>query len=399
MTKHMYYEDSYLTEFSATVLETLTVGGKPAVVLDQTAFYPTSGGQPCDTGSLGGVRVAGVEEDAAGRIIHILDAPPAPGQVQGIVDWERRFDHMQQHTGQHILSQAFLGTAHAATLSFHLGQETSTIDLDLAQTDASILNATEDISARVIFENRSVHILNVTREELTSLGVRKESQRDGEIRVVDIEGFDRSPCGGTHVRRCGEIGSILILGSERYKGGTRVEFVCGGRALKAFRKDHETLKELGRLMSAHPHEIPKLADKILQERAGLLREKKHLEEQLLDLEAQDLLHQARKTEGAILVCRSYQDRKLEAVKVLAQKVAAAPGTAAVLFALQDAAQVVVARHPDLPGDCGAIVKQLTGRLGGRGGGKPELAQAGGIPLAAAEAWSQAIVDYFLSCRK
>jgi alanyl-tRNA synthetase len=396
MTLHLYYEDSHLTEFSAHVLEATTVEGKPAAVLDRTAFYPTSGGQPCDTGSLSGVRVLGVEEDAAGRILHILEAPLPPGPVQGTVDWERRFDHMQQHTGQHVLSQAFLCTARAATLSFHLGQETSTIDIDLAQADAAILSQTEDLAARIIFEDRPVHVLGVTKEEQSSLGVRKESQREGEIRVIDIEGFDRSPCGGTHVRRCGEIGSIFILGSDRYKGGIRVEFVCGGRALKAFRKDHESLKELARLMSAHPHEIPKLVEKLLQERAGLLRDKKHLEEQLLDLEARELLHRASRCEGLILVCGSYQDRKIESLKILAQKVAAAPGAAAILVAIQDTAQVVVARHPDLRGDCGAIVRQLTGRLGGRGGGKPELAQAGGIPLAAADAWSQAVADYFLS---
>jgi alanyl-tRNA synthetase len=398
MTKRLYYENSYSTEFDAAVLEQLTVNGKPAVALDQTAFYPTSGGQPCDTGYLGGVRVESVEEDASGRILHILDSPPASEQVHGTIDWRRRFDHMQQHTGQHILSQAFLSGARAATLSFHLGQETSTIDIDLAQPEPAVLTAAEDLAARVVFEDRPVHLLNVSKEELGALGVRKESQREGTIRVIDIDKFDRSPCGGTHVRRCGEIGLILILGSERYKGGSRVEFVCGERALRAFRKDHEALKEMGRLVSAHPHEVPRLTEKILLERSALLREKKQLEDQILEMEAQELIHGADKTGGSATICQSYSDRKIESLKVLAQKVASSPGALAILFAVQESVQVVVACNADVPGDCGAVVKQLAVKLGGKGGGKRELAQAGGISTSALEEWSHGLVEYFRTCR-
>jgi alanyl-tRNA synthetase len=398
MTTRLYYQDSYITEFDARVLEQRTTGGKPAVVLDQTAFYPASGGQPCDTGRLGSARVESVEEDETGIIIHALDSLLESTEVHGIVDRGRRFDHMQQHTGQHVLSQAFIGAAQAATLSFHLGQETSTIDVDLAQAEPAVLAEAEDIATRIVFEDRPVHILNVTRGELGALGVRKESQREGLIRVIDIDGFDRSPCGGTHVRRSGEIGLILILGSERYKGGTRVEFVCGGRALRAFRKDHDTLREMGRLLSAHPHELPRLTEKILAERAELLRERKHLEDQILELEAQELVQGADKTSGVAAVCRRYSDRKIESLKVLAQKAASFPGTLAILFAVQESAQVVVARSTDVPGDCGAAIRQLTGKSGGRGGGKPELAQAGGIALPAVEDWSNGIVEYFRKCR-
>ncbi|MBZ5498099.1 MAG: alanyl-tRNA editing protein [Acidobacteriia bacterium] len=398
MTKHLYYDDSYMTEFAAVVLEQINVGQKPAVVLDRTAFYPASGGQPCDTGLLGGVRVEVVEEDASGRIVHVLASPLAPGEVSGTIDWGRRFDHMQQHTGQHILSQAFLRVAQASTLSFHLGQETSTIDIDLDQADPIVVGSAEELAARIIFEDRPVRILNVNRGELSALGVRKESHREGEIRVIDIEGFDRSPCGGTHVRRCGEIGMIFILGSERYKGGTRVEFVCGGRALTAFRKDHEVLKELGKLFSAHPHELARLTEKFLLERSALVREKKHLEDQILEMEAQDLLNRADKTGGIILIRRSYGDRKIESLKGLAQKATASPATVAILSATQETAQLVVARSADVPGDCGAAIKQVAGKLGGKGGGKPELAQAGGIAVSALEEWSQSLIDYFRTCR-
>jgi alanyl-tRNA synthetase len=394
MTRRLYHEDSYLTEFSAVVLERLSALGKPALVLDQTAFYPASGGQPHDTGLLGGARVEDVEEDDSGRIIHLLDSSPAADAVSGKVDWGRRFDHMQQHTGQHILSQAFLQLAKAATLSFHLGQETSTIDISLAEPDISVLTAAEDLATRVVFEDRPVHILNVRKEELSALGVRKESQREGEIRVVDIDGFDRSPCGGTHVRRCGEVGLIFILSSERYKGGTRVEFVCGGRVLRAFRKDHEILKELGKLYSAHPHELPALTKKLLLDRSTLLREKKHLEDRIFEMEAQELLNSADKRSTVAVIRRTYKDRKIEGLKALAQKVTAAPGTLAVLATVQESAQLVVARSADVAGDCGEIVRKLAGKLGGKGGGKPELAQAGGIAGSALEEWSQALVDHF-----
>jgi len=397
MTRRLYYENSYLLEFEATIVEHLEVKEKPSVVLDRTAFYPTSGGQPCDTGTLDGARVEIVEEDESGRIVHVLDSRPTRDGVMGAVDWERRFDHMQQHTGQHILSQAFLGVARAATLSFHLGQETSTIDIELAQPDPALLRAAENAAAQIIFDDRPVHILNVKREELAALGVRKESQREGEIRVIDIEGFDRSPCGGTHVGRCGEIGVVFILGSERYKGGTRVEFVCGGRALKAFRKDHEVLRELARLHSAHPHELAALMEKLLQERSGLLREKKSLENQILELEAQELLKSADMRDGILAVRRDFGDRKIEGLKILAQKITASPGTLVILGTVQEAAQLVVARSQDVPGDCGAAIRQVAGKLGGRGGGKPELAQAGGIALPALEEWSRALMEYFRTC--
>ena len=397
MTKHLYYQDSYLTEFTANVLEQSQSGGKPAVFLDQTAFYPDSGGQPCDTGMLDGARVVAVEEDAEGRILHVLESATASRAVCGRIDWARRFDHMQQHTGQHILSQAFLRIAGGNTLSFHLGQQSATIDLDLPQPDPAILQEAEELASRIVFEDRAVHVLNVRRDELGALGVRKETQRDGDVRVIDIEGFDRSPCGGTHVRRTGEIGLIFILGSERYKGGVRVEFVCGGRVLLAFRKDHTVLRELGKLLSSHPHQLPEVMDKLLQERVVLQREKTHMEDRVLEMEAQELLRQAEPRGGMVAVCKCFRDRKIESLKALAQKVAAEPRSLAVFWAVSESAQLVVARGPGLAADCGKGVKQVTAKLGGKGGGRPELAQAGGIALPAIDAWSQALMEYFQSC--
>ena len=399
MTIHLYYADSYLTEFAGIVLEQRKLGGKTMVTLDQTAFYPTSGGQPHDTGMLGSAHVVEVEEDPSGAILHVVDSPIQLGPVLGRIDWECRFDHMQQHTGQHILSQAFIKVAQAPTVSFHLGNETSTIDVELSQPTSSLMEQVEDLATRIVFEDRAVTVLTVDRQGLSALGIRKESSREGEIRVIDVEGFDRSPCGGTHVRRTGEIGMIAILGYERYKGGTRVEFAGGWRALRTLRNDHELLRELGKLYSSHPSDLQRLTEKLFQERAALSRQSAKLQDQILDLEAQDLVNRADKSRRALIVRASYPGRSLESVKVLAQKVAAHPRAIAILAAVQETAQLVVARNLEASGDCGAAIKQAAARLGGKGGGKPEIAQAGNIAAAALEAWFQELEAYFTNANQ
>ncbi len=393
MTKRLYYADSYLKEFPATVLDCRRINGIPAAVLDQTAFYPESGGQPSDTGILQDVRVMNVLEDGTGTILHILDHDIAPGPAIGRIDWTRRFDHMQQHTGQHILSQAFLHVAQAPTVSFHMGAEISTIDIDLAQPSASLMEDAQNLATNIVFENHSVHILTTDRDNLGSLGVRKESQRAGEIRVIDVEGFDRSPCGGTHVRYTGEIGLVFITGYERYKGGTRVEFAAGGRALKVLNSDHSLLKNLARLHSAIPDDLPALTEKLFQERASQARENELLREKLLEIEAERLIQSAGKNECGIMVCRSFTDRKLDAVKILAQKLTAGPGVIAIL-GIPDACQIVVARSRDLAENCGEAIKKTAAELGGKGGGRPELAQAGGFSADSFEPWMKALQKYF-----
>jgi alanyl-tRNA synthetase len=392
MTTRLYYTESYLREFTGTVLECRRIDEKPAVVLDQTAFYPESGGQPCDTGILREARVLNVMEDGAGSILHVLDREISLGPASGQIDWPRRFDHMQQHTGQHILSQAFLHGARAQTLSFHMGGEVSTIDIDLAQPSSTQMDAAQLWATAVVFENRPVHIRMTDQDGLSSLGVRKGSQREGEIRVIDIDGIDRSPCGGTHVRHTGEIGLIFVLGFERYKGGARVEFVAGGRALKALQKDHELLKSLARLHSVMPEALPELQEKLAQERMALARENDLLRDKLLDLEAGELLHTAAKTDHGLLISSRFANRKLDEIKVLAQKLTARPGVVAI-FGIADACQVVAARSKDLPGNCGEAIKKAAAEYGGRGGGRPEMAQAGGFASEALDAWMLALGKY------
>ncbi len=394
MTIRLYYEDSYLREFSAVVLAASDRDGQPVVVLDRTAFYAASGGQPHDTGTLGTARVLEVEETGSGEILHVLDSPLFPGPVSGHVDWARRFDHMQQHTGQHILSQAFIQAAQAPTVSFHLGQEASTVDLDLPKPTQAVMQAAELLATGVVFEDRPVQVLKVDRARLSDLGVRKETQREGEIRIIDVEGFDRSPCGGTHVRRTGEIGMIVVLGWERYKGGTRVEFLCGGRVWKYFHVGHDILRELGRVFSSHASELPKLADRLQQDRSALARENTRLQERILEMEAQELLDRADMISGVKIIRHIYTDRDLDTVKVLAHKITDLAKAVAVLGLAQEPAQVAVAKSREIPGDCGQAIKEVAANSGGRGGGRPEMAQAGGIALANLEPWMQAVEAYF-----
>src|SRR5688572_20995059 len=394
MTIRLYYSDSYLKEFSGAVVEQCQVDDQPSVILDRTAFYPTSGGQPFDTGTLGSARVLHVEEDSSGRLLHVLDSTLPLGPTRGIISWDRRLDHMQQHSGQHILSQAFIRVAKAPTISFHMGVETSTIDLELANPSTSVMVEAEELASRIVFEDRPVEVLNVNPEGLAALGVRKESQRNGDIRVIDVDGFDRSPCGGTHVRHTGEIGMIAILDYERYKGGTRVEFVCGRRALTTLRQDHETLKNLGRLYCAQLSDLPRLTEKSLQDRSALVRENARLREQALEHEARELALQAERTTGFLLVKKGCPEHSLDDLKMLAQKITAQPGHLVILFSLQESAQAVVARSADLAGDCGIAVTTSTKKHGGKGGGRKELAQAGAIPAPALDMWLQEVESHF-----
>jgi alanyl-tRNA synthetase len=247
----------------------------------------------------------------------------------------------------------------------------------------------------VVFQNRAVRILATDRDSLSSLGVRKESQREGEIRVIDVDGFDRSPCGGTHIRSTGEIGAIFVSNFERYKGGTRVEFAAGGRVLKLLQRDHALLKHLARIYSAAPDTLVEIAEKYLQERTALTREKDLLEDRLLEMEASELLQSALKTERGCVVYRTVSGRKLENIKVLAQKLTGNPGVVAIL-GIADACQIVLARSKDLPGNCGDAIKKVAAELGGKGGGRPELAQAGGFPAEGLDAWMKALAQYFKS---
>ncbi len=383
MTVRLYYTDPYLREFDATVVETTTHDGKPAVVLDRTAFYPTSGGQPFDVGTLSDARVIDVVDDDEGRVLHVVDRLPGAAAVHGAIDWTRRFDHMQQHTGQHVLSAAFDRLLGARTESFHLGADYSTIDLARELSPADVARAETDAN-RVIWDDRLVAIRFAAADEAASLGLRKESKREGTLRLIDVEGFDLSACGGTHVARTGAIGVIAVSATERFRGGVRVTFLCGGRALDGFRALRDAVAGSVRALSVLPAELPAAIERLQGEGRDQRRQVKDLQVRLAAHEADALAGTAVEAGAVRLVAAALPGWDAAALKTIAARIAERAGHAVVLIGDPPVSPIVVARAADVALDAGAVLRQLVQRHGGKGGGRPELAQGGGLTSPAAD---------------
>ena len=378
MTKKLYHEDAYLTHFTATVATQLEMRGQPAVTLTQTAFYPTAGGQPHDIGTLNASAVVDVVEDAQGEIVHVLDRPLTSAAVTGQIDWARRFDHMQQHTGQHLLSQAFSKVCQGETVSFHLGAEVATIDIQRPDLDAATLQAVEHRANQIIVENRAIVAHCVSQAELSRFPVRKPPTVTENIRIIEITDFDYSPCGGTHVTRAGEIGLIKILKTEHYKGGTRIHFVCGGRAFQDYAVKNELVKRLGETFSCGLSDIPGNIAKLQDQLKEAQRAQKQLSVRLLTYEAAALLEMREPVGEIALLCqeltgRSPADLKFLATSVLAQL----PNTVTLLGSVwADQAALVFACSPGLPYHMGQLMQAACAVLHGRGGGQAHQAQGG-----------------------
>jgi alanyl-tRNA synthetase len=385
MTDRLYYRDPYLRTFDATVEKVEPRGDRWSVALDRTAFYPSTGGQPFDTGTLGGVRVVDVVDEDDGTISHLVDATSdhnlTPGAVvHGEIDWARRFDHMQQHTGQHVLSAAILSVCRARTVSFHLGAAVSTIDLERELSPAE-LAAAETEANRVVWEDRPVTIRFVSSEEAAALPLRKEPARGGTLRLIEVEGFDLSACGGTHVARSGAIGIIAVASWERFKGGQRIEFLCGGRALGRWRSFRDTIASGVRLLSVLPEEIPATVERMQGDAREQKRAAAAVQTELAKFRARELADAAESIDGTAAVLRAV-DADANGLKALATAVAAASHSVVVLVSTTRPALVVAARSSDAAVSAQQIIARLTGKFGGRGGGKPELAQAGGLDASA-----------------
>jgi alanyl-tRNA synthetase len=389
MTTRLYYTDPYLQTFDATVARVDRTPERLSVILDRTAFYPTSGGQPFDLGTLADRRVVDVVDEEDGTISHHLEAradaaPPAVGAtVHGEIDWPRRFDHMQQHTGQHVLSAAIVRVCRARTVSFHLGAAASTIDLDRELSKAEIAAADAEAN-RIVWEDRPVAIRFATAEEAAALPLRKEPVRGGTLRLIDVEGFDLSACGGTHVARSGAIGIIAVASWERFKGGQRLEFLCGGRALGRWRSFRDTIVSSVRLLSVLPEEIPATVERMQGDAREQKRAAAALQTELARFRARELAEAAESIDGTAAVLRAV-DADANGLKGLATAVAAAShSVVVVLVSTTRPALVVAARSSTAAVSAQQIIATLTGKFGGRGGGKPELAQAGGVNAAPEE---------------
>jgi len=380
VTERIYYTEPYAAEFDATVVTTEPVAGvatRHAVILDRTAFYPTSGGQPFDTGTLGSARVVDVVDEEDGRIVHVVEGEVPSGRVRGRIDWPRRFEHMQQHTGQHVLSAAFDRLLQVRTVSFHLGTTSATIDLAREVTAGEIARAELEAN-RIVWEDRLVTIRFADAEEAAKLSLRKESKREGVLRLIDVDGFDVSACGGTHVARTGAIGIIAVAGSEKFKGGTRLEFLCGGRALAGFHALGDSVAASVRLLSVLPAELPAAIERQQNDARDLRRQVKDLQIRLAGHEAAALAEAAESAGSTRLVVAALEGWDANGLKTIAAAIAARPGYAALLIGGPAPSAIVVARAPDVAIDCAAILKQLTTTFGGKGGGRPELAQGGGL---------------------
>jgi alanyl-tRNA synthetase len=378
MTERLYYTDAYRTEFDAAVSACTPADGRFEVTLSHTAFYPTSGGQPFDVGVIGGRTVLDVVDGEAAGVVHVVDGPLDPGaQVHGVVDWARRFDHMQQHTGQHVLSAAFENECQARTESFHLGTATATIDLHRVVSAVEIAKA-ETAANRVVWEDREVRVRFVSAEEAATLPLRKESGRTGTLRLIDVADYDLSACGGTHVARTGGIGIIAVTGWEKFKGGTRVEFQCGGRALDRLREWRDALAATNRVLSVAPGELAGAIERLQGENKSLSRTIRGLQERVATQVAADLVAQATSAGCRIVVAHALDGWDAPGLKAVASAIAATPGACAAMFSNASPALVVVARAADVPVDAAAVLKALVTRFGGKGGGKPELAQGGGL---------------------
>ena len=377
MTERLYYTDPYVNEFDANVLRIERHDGRPAAVLDRTAFYPTSGGQPFDVGRLGDAAVVDVVDREDGVILHIVEREIASGPVHGVVDWARRFEHMQQHTGQHVLSAAFDRLLGARTESFHLGALSSTIDLNRTVMSTEI-ERVEDEANRVVWEDRPVAIRFVDAEEAARLPLRKEPARSGKLRIIEVQDFDVSACGGTHVARTGAIGAIVVRSTEKFRGGTRVEFLCGVRALRGVRELRSAVDESIKRLSVLPSELPAGIERLQADAKDAKKQIRDLQTRLASSEAEALAARAEQVGGATAVIAVLEGWDQQGLKTIASAIASRPGHVAALFSVPAPSAVVIARATDASADSGAILRKLTERFGGKGGGRPDLAQGGGL---------------------
>jgi alanyl-tRNA synthetase len=377
-TQRLYYTDSSTWRFSTQVLETTTYHDKPAVVLDQTYFYPTGGGQPHDTGTLGDARVIDVVTRADDKaVLHVLDGAAPTGKVNASIDGARRFDHMQQHTGQHILTQAFVQTCEANTVGFHLG-ESVTIDLDAPTLTAEQITRAESLANTIVTDNRAVTTRIIDPNDADGVRMRRvpEALATG-LRVVEVTDFDTTACGGTHVRSTGEIGMIKVLRTEKYKGGTRVEFACGGRALREFGRRVAVTAQLTADLSCALDDLPTIVGAYRAAASDSEKTIKALRERLIEYEARDLIATAAPHGEARLVLAVYDGRDAAELRLLAARIVREDGMLALLGLAGEKSHVICARSADLPRDMNELLKRALEPLGGRGGGGAVLAQGGG----------------------
>jgi alanyl-tRNA synthetase len=396
MTERLYYHDSLLFDFDGEIIEVRPPSGKESrhgVVLDRTAFYPTSGGQVHDTGWIeapGGAtssrwKVSEVADHEDGQVVHLIEAEKAPAKgthVRGLIDAARRRDHTRQHSGQHVLSAAFVRLYNMATVSFHMGEDYCSIDLDTPNLGAEHVVAAERLANDVVLENRAVDVRFVTQDQARDLGLRKIPPVEREkLRLIDVHDFDLTACGGTHVSCTAQIGAILLRKIEKVRQGWRVEFVCGERAVSTARRDYSVLTEAAALFSSHLWDVAEQVKKTQEDARTTRKSEQHLLEEIAGLQARQILAETPETNGRKLIVQTIADRDLAFIKLLAQRLTRLDTrVVALLASTAGSLGLVFGQSPGLPFDMGALMKDTMAKLGGRGGGSKDLAQ-GGVPRA------------------
>jgi alanyl-tRNA synthetase len=379
VTDRLYYRDAYLREFAARVVARQVLDGQSAVALDRTAFYPTGGGQPQDTGALHGVKVLDVIAAPDGLVWHLLHGDVPDGELAGAIDWPRRFDHMQQHSGQHILSQAFIQTCNAETVAFHLGSSSSTIDLDRTDLGPEAMSEAEAAANAVIDLALPVTATFFDEADLGQVPLRKPPKVSGQVRVVQVQGYDWSACGGTHVANTAQVGLLKVMGVERRGPETRISFLCGGRARGDYARLQALVAGLAARFTSAQDELPAAVDRLMAEQRALRRELADLEGEWVESTARLLWADARPL-GSCRLVASVLDCPLERAKRLAQVLHANTGAAVLLGVLGEKPQLIFTRADDVGLNVGDLMRVATAAGGGRGGGRPDWAQ-GGVPTA------------------
>ena len=392
-----YYHDAYTVRFNANILERVEQNGRTALILDQTFFYPTSGGQPHDLGKLNDTSVENVTiRESDGAILHWLqkDSEIWFDAVKGEIDWTRRFDHMQQHTGQHILSQAFIQVAKAETVSFHLSNNSVTIDLDVDSLEQSQIQRVEFLANQIIWQNRAIHVREVTVEQAKKLPIRKvPPSRTGKLRLIEIEKFDLTACGGTHVAATGAVGMIKLIKTERHRGKLRVEFCCGQRALLDYRHKNQIVNELSTLLTTSNSELLNNIQKLQSELKGGRRKLKAQQEMLMTFQVETLLKNGTKKKKVTVISQVFSDEEFDAkqLRTLANLITQNNDKVVVLFGLGgNKTNLLFTRSENAPGEMNVLLKTAMQILESVSGGGTAVTAQGGGPATAKERVEQAV---------
>jgi alanyl-tRNA synthetase len=369
-TKKLYFDDPYQVEFNSKVLNKISRHDKPAVILEQTCFYPESGGQPADKGSINGIEVTSVIEEN-GNIIHILRREVESNEIFGKVDWETRFDHMQQHAGQHVLSQSFYELTRGETVSFHMGTESSTVEIDVRKISEQEVTNVEELANSIVFQNKEIKSYFVSEDQIVNVPLRGLPQKTGRIRVIEVSGFDYSACGGTHPKRTGEIGIIKILKQERIRNNIRFEFVCGNRALRDYIAKNKILSQVATRFSVPEKEVPRAVEKLFSDFKPLKKSHNKIQQKLSRIIAQDIIREAKDK----FIYHIFTDKTPEELRFLALNIIKTHGLVVFLGLKKDKkVHVILARSDDCDIDMRELVPIVAELINGKGGGRPALVE-------------------------